>query len=231
MLEYNKQDLPIPFRMVKEGRGGTFGFHLPTPSDHASEVAEKKFSHDRASILRIGTYACRTCVGFYYKIDDERCFFAHIDAFVTDPESDAIPPEDRLISDAEGKDLQARVLAALKEEAYRYSWSWIPLAGHKAVACCPQLVLGGRKLAGQYVLAAIREFLGDLSLEMLDDADGFIVEHQKDTIDHVFQYDKTAIVGHPPRAVGLGYYVPRDQQGDKWTFEIVRVTDKRRMSV
>ena len=50
------------FRCIKEGEGGT----LPITGDNIKP--------------RVGTFFLMTCVGVYFRIDKERCFFAHIDA-------------------------------------------------------------------------------------------------------------------------------------------------------
>lgn len=51
---------PKIFREVKEGQGGT----LQLKDDRAEDI---------------GTCMLNTCVGIYFKVDYERCFFAHID--------------------------------------------------------------------------------------------------------------------------------------------------------
>jgi len=216
---------PFPFRMIKEGRGNTFSFRAPVLQDRPSpdeyEEDTTVNSPDRAAVRRIGTYACRTCVAFYYRIDDKRCFMAHIDAVVKEPGSTAIPPDDRVVTDAEGRELQARVLDVFRTEAQRSGWT--PQAGPKAVACCPQLELNnGRTLVGKYVLAAIREFLGNGRLEMLDEKDGFIVQQQQGRLEFTFDWDEDADPGQPPRPVGLGWYFACEDQGDRWTFEVQR---------
>lgn len=225
-MSYQQNTNPFPFRMVKEGRGATFTFRDPVPQDKVSkyddEVDAATDYKDRSSLCRIGTYACRTCVGFYYQIDGKRCFMAHIDAVVKEPGSNAIPPDDRVVTDGEGKALQARVLVLLKEEAA--SSGWAPESGHKAIACCPQLELSnGRTLVGKYVLAAISEFLGSkVGLELLEEKEGFIVQQEAGKVEFAFDWDEDAIPGQPPRPVGLGWYVALEDPGQRWTFEIQR---------
>ena len=50
------------FRNIKEGEGGT----LPITGDNIKP--------------RVGTFYLMTCVGVYFRVDKDRCFFAHIDA-------------------------------------------------------------------------------------------------------------------------------------------------------
>ena len=50
------------FRHIKEGEGGT----LPITGDTIKP--------------RVGTFYLMTCVGVYFRIDKDRCFFAHVDA-------------------------------------------------------------------------------------------------------------------------------------------------------
>lgn len=223
---YQQTANPFPFRMVKEGRGGTFTFRDPAVQDKVSnyddEVDPDRDYQDRSSIRRIGTYACRTCVALYYQIDDKRCFMAHIDGVLKESGSTAITPDDRVVTDDEGKELQSRVLDALKQQVERSGWA--PEAGHKAVACCPQLELSnGRTLVGKYVLAAIRDFRGDdVKLEMLEEKDGFIVHQAKGQVEFTFDWNEDANPALPPRAIGLGWYVACDDPGDRWTFEVER---------
>lgn len=52
----------VEFRFIDEGQGAT----LPINKTHG--------------IKRTGTGSLMTCVGVYFQVDNERCFFAHIDA-------------------------------------------------------------------------------------------------------------------------------------------------------
>lgn len=53
----------IPYKLVPEGKG-------------------KSFIQDADRFPVIGTHGCITCVGVYFKINDESCFLAHISAVV-----------------------------------------------------------------------------------------------------------------------------------------------------
>jgi len=67
------------FRHVPEGYGGVLSFHPPGQSSKPKRSARYD-KVDLNSIQYVGTTGIRTCVGVYFAIDDERCFFAHINA-------------------------------------------------------------------------------------------------------------------------------------------------------
>ncbi len=47
--------------------------HIPESEGATLDIAD-------ATAPRVGTYFLMTCVGVYFRIDEERCFFAHMDA-------------------------------------------------------------------------------------------------------------------------------------------------------
>lgn len=61
---YGKEELQ-PFFHISQGQGGIFT--LPF------------YNHDGVGIEHIGTHSCWTCVCIYVRLDEKRCFVAHID--------------------------------------------------------------------------------------------------------------------------------------------------------
>lgn len=206
---------PHPFRWIIDGHGDTFNFRQPAPLDYTSQDLGQNFE-DRTAILRIGTYRCCTCVAIYYKIDDHCCCMAHMDAIVDRP---ATAPDDRLISYPGSHELSASVTDALCKEAAEQGWS--PQAGHKAVACCPQLLYKGRSLTGEYVLRGIEAFLGDANLEFRPDIEGFMVHQETRMEVKEFEWNEGAGLMLLERA-REDLYQAYEEECDMWRFPVTR---------
>lgn len=90
------------YRHVDEGHGNTYTFG------------------DSNSITHIGTTGLIICVGAYLPIDDNRCFFAHINAFVTSPNSTKAI---RHVDDFEGEKLRTLTCEKLTKNAEQNTWT------------------------------------------------------------------------------------------------------------
>jgi len=151
------------FRHLPEGKGAilTFSKAADRPAKEASELMEH--------INLVGTHDCRACVGFYIKINETTCLMAHINATSKYRRlRSELGPGDRAVYPYEGAQIYDKVLARLRQEAQLLHWT--PSEQTRYVVCCPKTVGKAKdqkwyKLAGWYVLEAIREFLGKSEAE------------------------------------------------------------------
>lgn len=75
----------MKFRSIIESEGGT----LPIAEGNKPS--------------RIGTFYLMTCVGVYFRVDETRCFFAHIDARSAEMEAHA------MVTPGAGEEIAAQV--------------------------------------------------------------------------------------------------------------------------
>jgi hypothetical protein len=159
-----RENLPIVF--LAEGRGGTFAFGRDRDEvGHAVHYIE--------NARYIGTSKCVTCVGIYIQLDDNRCFFAHINAW-----SFRRRPSN-FVDEEGGKEIEAEVLTRLTREIQMRDWEVThPRSANLVVACCPMIqtrIDGSKihpeemKLTGYYVLRAIGKFFRDRVQDFIDE--------------------------------------------------------------
>ncbi len=140
----------MPFRWVKEGEGATLPlFHMEVP--------------------RVGTYMLMTCVGVYFKIDQNRCFFAHLT-----PKS----PDAKLswvVTEQAGDDIGSQVKQRLCNFLRVDNWDIKdPEFGKDLLLQCPCLrdrVFNGKQYytPGKFVVKAVREFFMACGLLLKED--------------------------------------------------------------
>lgn len=159
--------MPQPFAYVKEGFGATINFDQ---------------GHSSRTKYWVGTLNCISCVGIYLPIDANRCFVAHINAFVRQPngeESFSIAPNtDR--SDF----IQDQIFERLTKHAGN-KWTARDVADYvnstnaEPIIICP--FLDGES-TGEYVIRGLETFFKGTGLDLrkyiLPDKEGFIVEHR-----------------------------------------------------
>lgn len=124
------------FRCVKEGTGGTLQI----------------FSTQRPWI---GTYGCNTCVGVYFIVDSQRCFFAHILGL------SAVTSKWHYVTAEAGKKVRDQTINLLKEFAREDDWDWkSDKFGKGLELVCPQRENSSKqyKTTGWYVMQAIHDF-------------------------------------------------------------------------
>ena len=128
------------FRYVEEGYGET----LPI--------------YDKTTPL-IGTYGCITCAGVYFRVDESRCFFAHINA-----SSCETIPDCNAVTEIGGKDIIAQVSRRLYGFVLKDKWDIRneEFGKHLAILC-PTMnssLWEGQKFAspGKFVVRAIQDF-------------------------------------------------------------------------
>jgi hypothetical protein len=128
------------FRYVSESHGGT----LPI--------------HDKTTPL-IGTYGCVTCVGVYFKIDESRCFFAHINASSCETITNF-----NAVTEIGGKDVITKVSRRLYGFLLKDKWDIRNEEfGKHLTILCPTTkpsLWEGKKFGspGRFVVQAIRDF-------------------------------------------------------------------------
>ena len=114
---------------------------------------------DRESIWQVSIRDCRTCVGLYIKIAEDRCIMLHIDAKSRSAmRRNERPPWNRIVTPFEGAKIHHWFMtrfATLERMA-----GWRPSGHEPVVMCCPMFDNeDGALLAGRYVTDAINEWL------------------------------------------------------------------------
>lgn len=183
------------FRRIKEGNGGTFAFRLPTPDDTA------RCPLDREVIWRIGTKGLKTCVGVYFDLPNDRCFLAHINAYVLINEERG----DRLYDCNEkgGAGIKEGVLDGLLTEAQNAGWNPDDdIIKETIVVACPEPEKDGdvdEEQVGWWVMEAIKSFLGISGLRFKRKA-GFIVDryHTAATVWLTYDAERAKKLEEPP---------------------------------
>ncbi|CAK3955695.1 Hypothetical predicted protein [Lecanosticta acicola] len=151
---------------VPEGAGNTYDFNNIPPA----------LPQNTQHILTSG---CHTCVGVYFKIDNERCFCAHINAMFA-------PGKVRFVKTQEDADKIKRIVRGkLERESSASNWTAAEVrqrAGFPdtVVLVCPMLYSNDErwKQTGYYVVEAIKEFLElDADFPVDSESQGFLVHH------------------------------------------------------
>ncbi|KAK5679846.1 hypothetical protein LTS10_007794 [Elasticomyces elasticus] len=171
MAPSKPQVKPQEFRLIPQGKGGTF---IIDPTSRSIE-----------RIDLFGTWECNTCVGVSWPINDKRCFLAHINCIFADTTE-----RKRCVvhDDAEGEEVKRMVKRELTAESNRAKWgpvTEVMKAG--VVMVCPKQTEEvfdattrqtiTRMLTGHYVAEAIKEWLGAPDLKADTMHGGFIVRH------------------------------------------------------
>lgn len=152
------------FRHITEGAGGTYTIDPEMPF--------------------IGTSGCYTCLGVYFAIDDNRCFFAHINIEPQPSDWSRVPETERSLEDYVVKTAAERsiiwwVKKNLNEEAWKADWG--PVTGlirNSLVLICPKSGYSNKTLVGDAALSGVKEFLGiDDEKVQPDRNEGVIITH------------------------------------------------------
>jgi hypothetical protein len=145
----------VTFQWIPEKFGGTLTFDPQSPPE-------------------IGTYGCYTCVGVYFKIDDTRAFFAHINA-----SSEATWPYN-LVTQGGSAEITRMVYGRLCGHALRHRWNTSHKEfGRGLTIICPfgaDLYYGSQyyRRCGRFVVAATRNFFHDCSRALLSEISSVI---------------------------------------------------------
>lgn len=199
------------FRCVTQGHGATFTFdNLDGGSTDKSNL--------------VGTTNCLTCVGVYLPISRQRCFVAHINAYVTESDERV---KSQQMTFAEGSKIKNRVVAKLHRHAASQDWHCNnvvdALEGTKmtmrAVIIC-RYMDDRPDRPGRYVLDALEHFTGcdlrewfDKGRKVEPDAEAFVL-NQNDCAVNYFRGDEPLHEFFVRDKIGTGV-------GD-WDFEIER---------
>lgn len=223
------------FRDVGQGKGGTYTFKDAVPA-HASAAEQ------RQSIQHIGPRGCRSYVGVYFKVDDNRCFCAHINPYLYINE-DKHSNREWVVTSEEGERVKQAVLKRLKQEAGEQGWSpQNPDIRKTIVVVCPQTspreewLLEPSKiwgtepgddrdfLVGHYCIEALKEFLQMPRLVTDVESEGFVVDF-KTQRPLMIKYRRVGTEpGVRPPEVMVSDYVEEHGPGDwvfKWPFKPV----------
>ena len=141
--------IPIDYRYIPEGKGGTFCFR---PNIFGADKDLREIHH-------IGTHVCVTCVGVYFKVDDDRSFCAHIKV------DNGFNHPKNLIMQSDGQELRTMVFERLVAHGEAEGWDIHDLEfGENLIIVCPKSVyvgVGGNEYdrTGRWVVDAIRWML------------------------------------------------------------------------
>ncbi|KAK4901559.1 hypothetical protein LTR27_001331 [Elasticomyces elasticus] len=182
MARSKAQNKPQEFRLIPQGKGGTF---IIDPTSRSIE-----------RIDLFGTWECNTCVGVSWPIDDKRCFLAHINCVFVDTERKACVVH----NDTDGEEVKRMVKRELTAESNRAKWGPVTeVMKARVIMVCPKqtAVLFDeatqknivQKYTGAYVVEGIKEWLDAPDIEAFASHGGFIVKHQDDSYKLLSQDD------------------------------------------
>lgn len=189
MSSIQPNDLPRKYRHIEENCGGTYTIDEEMPF--------------------IGTDNCVTCLGVYFAIDHDRCFFAHINIEPRLVDGSQVPEVDRSLRDYEINATTERAIVWwVKRQLNNESWSesWGPITQmmrDTLIACCPNSNLSNITMVGDAAFRSVMEFLGiDDSERHPLQAAGFAVKHTGASFPQIVlfpveQYDWEAVVEGP----------------------------------
>lgn len=204
---------------------GTFYWRVGEGSGHilefenVAERGEPSTDTQANSIRLVGTYGCRTCVGLYVRIDDDRCLMLHINALPAD-RLNGTPPHNRLVSVALGQATCETVRRTLEELAEKEGWT--PTGKETVVAACPMAEdddflktdSAGKPLlyTGHYVMKAIREFLKNKGIEQ-HPWEGFIVDQRTGDVRVSAPFDAKRFGPGSELSMGMSLPPPAEFEG------------------
>lgn len=175
----------IKFHNVNEGRGGVMKIGSGSGLIDTNSQPVHQVSH-------VGTLNCHTCVGLYFPIDAERCFCAHMNAFISRAGGHVTP--DRCCNPTEGNAVHDMVLSRLEVVAHQHGFTASSIDRARIVMVCPYP--GGNstlsaatqhspRRTGSYVIDAIRAFFQSPQLVCDKQAQGFVVDHADGSVQKV----------------------------------------------
>jgi hypothetical protein len=228
----------IPFRLLKEGRGGLVYFYqnsCPTrPSD----------PNDQTFIYQVGTYNATTLTGVYFALSEQCCFTANIKSHIrTRTINDTITTENNSptpqirhkVSRLEGLDLKSQVTTRLHATLSRMGFNVTNAGVTKPYTKCSLMMVNpsmhhsdGSEQVGAYVAQAVWDYLG-LKKELYPvdvEHSGFVLQHlQKPVMVPVLsaaeRNEAGATTGGKPS--DLEMFEEREEEGEHigdWTFEV-----------
>lgn len=156
--------MPITYRYVETGHGGTFSFN-------ESGTSQEK-------VFNIGTTELETCTAVYLPISSQRCFFAHINAYTTSSHTVEGMRHGQIIAD--------EVLKLLQRHSQAHGWSAQTVADYVNDRPSVQTPLIAAPSMEQfdsayYVLLGVKRFLGQrvvVGRHAYPELWGFVVNHK-----------------------------------------------------
>ena len=216
----------IPFRLLKEGRGGLVYFYQDSCPTTPSDPKHPTFTH------QVGTYNATTSTGVYFALSEQCCFTANIKSHVrTHPtESSPTPQTRHKVSRLEGLDLKSQVITRLNAALIRMGHDVTnagvtkPYTKRSLLMVNPNMYhIDGSEQVGAYVAQAVWDYLG-LKKELYPvdtDHSGFVLQHlQQPVMVPLLGPQKDSNAGKPR---DLELFEEREEEGEHigdWTFEV-----------
>ncbi|CZT23500.1 uncharacterized protein RCC_09214 [Ramularia collo-cygni] len=163
-----------PYFHLNQGQGGIFT--LPF------------YNHNGVEVDHIGTHSCWTCVCVYVRLDDKRCFAAHIDGHTRSYYADLewIPKSERQRSLLKAH-IAAELQQALPSPFHNKSEAEKQEMKNSVVIVCPRMTVAhpdnGEEVegTGAATIEALREHF-ELPSRTEDLAHGFVVNHATEEV-------------------------------------------------
>jgi hypothetical protein len=226
----------IPFRLLKEGRGGLVYFYQNSCPTRPSDPNDQTFTH------QVGTYNATTSTGVYFALSEQCCFAANIKAHVRTHTTgdnntiDSLTPRIRhKVSRLEGLDLKSQVITRLHATLSRMGHNVTnagvtkPYTKRSLFMVNPGMYHSdGSEQVGAYVAQAVWDYLG-LKKELYPvdvEHSGFVLQHlQKPVMVPALgaakEKEAGVIAGGKPG--DLEMFEEREEEGEHigdWTFEV-----------
>jgi hypothetical protein len=225
---------PIPFRLLKEGRGGLVYFYQDSCPTRPSDPNDQTFTH------QVGTYNATTSTGIYFALSEQCCFAANIKSHVRTHTDDnntvaSLAPRFRhKVSRLEGLDLKSQVTTRLHATLSRMGFN-VTNAGVTKPYTKRSLFMvnpgmhnssDGSENVGAYVAQAVWDYLG-LKKELYPvdvEHSGFVLQHlQKPVMVSAAAAGRKELGDSGGKPSELEMFEEHEEEGEHigdWTFEV-----------
>jgi hypothetical protein len=218
----------IPFRLLKEGRGGLVYFYQSSCPTRPSDPNDQTFTH------QVGIYNATTSTGVYFALSEQCCFAANIKAHVRTHTIDSLTPQIRhKVSRLEGLDLKSQITtrlhACLSRMGHNVTNAGVtkPYTKRSLFMVNPGMYNSdGSEQVGAYVAQAVWDYLG-LKKELYPvdvEHSGFVLQHlQKPVMVPVRGAAAQKESGFVEEPSDLDMFEEREEEGEHigdWTFEV-----------
>ena len=223
----------IPFRLIKEGRGGLVYFYQDSCPTTPSDPKHPTFTH------QVGTYNATNSTGVYFALSEQCCFTANIRSHVrahtdsTDNTDNINPPTPQMrhkVSRLEGLDLKSQVTTRLHATLSRMGFNVTNAGVTKPYTKRSLLMVNpnmhhsdGSEQVGAYVAQAAWDYLG-LKKELYPvdtEHSGFVLQHlQQPVMVPLAGAQEDSDAGKPR---DLEMFDEREEEGEHigdWNFEV-----------
>lgn len=210
----------IPFRLLKEGRGGLVYFYQNSCPTRPKEDNHPTFTY------QVGMYGATNSTGVYFALSEQCCFAAHIKSHVRDPASSTIRHK---VSKLEGLDLKKQITNRLHAQLSKMGHNATNVGVTKPYTTRSLFMVNpnmhhpdGSEQVGAYVAQAVWDYLGLKKEHYPVDVkhSGFLLQHQQKPYMVSLAAAQKEGGEKPPE---LDLFEETEEEGEHigdWTFEV-----------